>query len=623
LSRMNLGRKLTLGGLALLMLPMIAVGGFSVYWASFSMETLAGDQLQNVRKVVVDQVNETIEEQLSLLVNASIREGTIVEMLDTIGSSGVYDLANFMLNTKSTIFHDQDNYAFFMMTNNEGVVVGDSVNGAFKGKNLAGEEYFKKAVQGTSLLGGIVENDKSGEPVVLLASPLAIKEKTLGVGVLGWRIRHLDEKVSGIRMGKAGHVFLTDRTGRIITHPDKEKILKASVGSVRGMEDLARQMLSGGTGIQHARTPEGDRIIAYAPLGHGGWSLAVTQPRSEIIAPMVKMRNILAVALVAITAFLAGLVTWIVRRNVNRPIQRIVGKLGDGAERVSGAAAQLSSTGRSLAEHSSEQAASLEETSSSLEEMSSVTKQNAGSAREADHLMQETNRVVEKANASMTQLTQAMGDISHASEETSRIVKSIDEIAFQTNLLALNAAVEAARAGQAGAGFAVVADEVRALAIRAAEAARNTAGLIEGTVTKVQEGSQIVNKTASDFSEVADRSHKVGGILRQIATASDEQARGIEQINQAVTDMDSIVQQNAAGAEESAGASQEMNVQAEQLKAIVEELITMVGMGNRESTVHREVYPPSAAPEATRACLPSVWQVSKGERGFLRNRQGW
>jgi methyl-accepting chemotaxis protein len=177
----------------------------------------------------------------------------------------------------------------------------------------------------------------------------------------------------------------------------------------------------------------------------------------------------------------------------------------------------------------------------------------------------------------MDDLKGSMGEIFKASEETQKVVKTIDEIAFQTNLLALNAAVEAARAGEAGAGFAVVAEEVRNLALRSADAAKNTAELIEGTVKKVKQGSELVNTTSDAFSEVAASAAKVAELVAEIAAASGEQAQGIEQVNMAVTEMEKVTQSNAAGAEESSAASEEMSAQAEEMKRMVKELVAMVG----------------------------------------------
>jgi methyl-accepting chemotaxis protein len=269
-------------------------------------------------------------------------------------------------------------------------------------------------------------------------------------------------------------------------------------------------------------------------------------------------------------------VIYLISRSIVNPIRNTIEGLNEGAEQVASASGQVSAASQSLAEGSSEQAAAIEETSSSLEEMSSMTKQNAEHAGQANTLMKESNAVIERANIAMNEVTSSMEEISKASVETQKIVKTIDEIAFQTNLLALNAAVEAARAGEAGAGFAVVADEVRNLAMRAAEAAKNTSDLIEGTVKRISEGSELVIKTNEAFSGVTSSSAKVGELVEEIAAASNEQAQGIEQINSAVTDMDKVTQQNAASAEESASASEQMNAQAEEMKGMVESLIMLV-----------------------------------------------
>ena len=277
-------------------------------------------------------------------------------------------------------------------------------------------------------------------------------------------------------------------------------------------------------------------------------------------------------------AVLVGItLAFFITRSITKPVIRIITALASGSEQTASAAGQVSSSSQSLAQGASEQAASLEETSSSLEEMSSMTKKNADSAHQANVLSGEAKTVADKGNLAMGKMSSAIADIQKSAMETAKIIKTIDEIAFQTNLLALNAAVEAARAGEAGKGFAVVAEEVRNLAMRSAEAAKNTAGLIEGSVQNAKNGVAIATEVATSLSEIQQSTEKVNALVAEIAAANAEQSQGIGQVNQAVQQMDKVTQGNAAAAEESAAASEQLSSQSEQMRSVVNDLQELVG----------------------------------------------
>ena len=262
---------------------------------------------------------------------------------------------------------------------------------------------------------------------------------------------------------------------------------------------------------------------------------------------------------------------------ISRLLREMATDLKAGAEQVSSAAAEVSSSAQSLAQGTSEQAASLEETSASAVEVTSMTRKNAEDSRAAASLTGQANELVSTANQNLEQMVDSMQEINSSSDKIARIIKVIDEIAFQTNILALNAAVEAARAGEAGAGFAVVADEVRNLAQRSAQAAKDTAALIEDSIAKSNDGKAKLDRVAQGIHDITANVTKIKALVDRVHSGSTEQARSIQQIAKTVGEMDQVTQKAAANAEQSASAGEELSAQALSMTDIVEKLTALVG----------------------------------------------
>jgi hypothetical protein len=392
------------------------------------------------------------------------------------------------------------------------------------------------------------------------------------------RYAETDQKIAKLVVSDKGKALLANvREQQAIVKPLVDKAVTLS------MEDKIEDAVT--VLINEIRVPQRKQFDAISALiDHQENATKILAERAE--TNYANTRLFMLGVMVA-SLILGGLIAFFLTRSITKPLNMVMEGLTEGSAQVAAASSQIASTSQSMAEGASEQAASLEETSASVEELSSMTKQNADNAQQARGMMAEAKKIVENVNIHMGNMANAITEVMKSSEETGKIIKTIDEIAFQTNLLALNAAVEAARAGEAGAGFAVVADEVRNLAMRAADAAKNTSSLIENTIKNVKHGHELTRVTQEAFKENVEISVKIGSLIEEIAAASSEQAEGINQINTAVAEMDKVTQSSAASAEESASASEELNAQAMQLQGFVVDLKSVVnGRTNGNSPLH-------------------------------------
>ncbi|NLI80778.1 MAG: methyl-accepting chemotaxis protein [Deltaproteobacteria bacterium] len=508
----------------------------------------------------------------------------------------------------------------------DGNFITDTVGGKTIGKCGPQFSYIKAIYEGKDyFISEVYPSILRGNPIFVVAAPVKdASGKLLGTAVVAPQMNYFTELfVDKIRIGKTGYLFFMDDRGMLIAHPDKELILKKE--ATERIRNVCTRLLAGkGEFTEFQEKQEGEERlyigrkvrISEGNLLHG-WHMVFTQTLEEIQASSREFLAILGILGIAFMLVFGIGMSFIVRFIMERPVMRIAENLQEGAEKTRQSSRQVADTSQTLAGGASQQAASLEETSSSMEEMASMTKQNAENASQANRLINEAHEAVMAANLSMSQLTGSMREIALASEETQKIVKTIDEIAFQTNLLALNAAVEAARAGEAGAGFAVVADEVRNLAMRAAEAAKNTANLIENTVKKVQDGGKLVSQTNEAFKVVAEGTAKSRGLIGEIAQASREQSQGIEQVSTAISEIDKVTQQVASHAEDSASVAKEMHSQAVTMSAEVVALIRLV-TGKKDGL---EGYPSPQISPAKPSDLNGVIPHKQGRDGGVPLRR--
>ncbi|EDY81228.1 Cache domain family [Verrucomicrobiia bacterium DG1235] len=393
--------------------------------------------------------------------------------------------------------------------------------------------------------------------------------------------------IAALKYDSSNYFWINDLEPAMIMHPIKPQLDGKNLAEVADpngkhlFSEMAKTARAQGAGFVDYYWPKPGHEkpaakISYVKLQEEwGWIIGSGIYVDDVQAQLRSLFFYIY-GVIALIAILSVIAFSFVARSISSPINRIIKNVENGAERITSATGQVSDCSTRLANEATTQASSLVQAASAVEEMNSMTGRNAEHSSQAHALMGSTNQIIEEAGKSMEILTESMLSMTKSSEESSKIVRTIDEIAFQTNILALNAAVEAARAGESGAGFAVVADEVRGLAQRAAKAAKDTGVLIEDTVQKINQGSKIVSDTAEAFKGATSRSAQLSQLIEQIDTASSQQARGIEEINTTISNLDTITQENAANAEESAAAAHELSSEAIQLHQLIEDLGSIV-----------------------------------------------
>jgi len=572
--------KLIAGGCLIVLVPLVILGMLIGLKASNALEGEAGKQMLNLAQANAQMVEMTLssETQAAAQIAAGPDIATTVSaaVQNSLSDGDVAALGALLSTLRERRGADYD---ALVITNKDGQVIADSQNGVYKGTSLGNSYGFHDAAAGKSVIGDAVKAKESGKPVLSIMAPVKTSVgETLGVLTVYLSLDRLNRAMTS-KLGETGYGFALDRSGVTVLHPDPKKILAVNFYQLPGMEQIAEGMKAKRTGVEKYIFSGAKKMAGYAPVASSGWSIGITQNLDELSASARTIRAFIFVAAFIFSLIGVGCI-FLLSRPLILPIKYAADQVTAAADIVSSSSGQLSSASQGLAEGVSEQAASLEETSSSLEEISSIAKQTADNSVRAGDLMRQAQGAAQKVIACLGGLTTSMQDVSASSEQTSKIVKNIDEIAFQTNLLALNAAVEAARAGEAGAGFAVVAEEVRNLALRAAESAQSTAGLIEDTVQKIKQGVELVQKTNEAFAELGKYRVGVTDLIDQITVAAREQAEGVEQVNRAVAEMDKVTQQTAATAEESASTASELNAQAEELTRASESLLAIVEGGD-------------------------------------------
>ena len=569
ISKFSLMNKFMIPTITFFVLSLGTLSLISFLKSSSALEESIENQVIYIAQSVSRQISTWLERNKLDIKNWS-QHNIFKSRLEDESDNKYLEMSNGrLLELKKEYYY----FDFIGLVNRKGDVVAASNPERVGTFNLKDRSYFKESMNGVMSISDVIKSKRTGLSVIVISYP--IKDSTGPIGILYGvlDLGYIDEKfIKPVNESNPGYIFVVNRHGMTISHPDKSNILKTNISDF----DFGKEILYSKNGLIRYKYEGIDKIAGYAEEKQKDWIIAFAAHISTIFAPVYKIGYInLTLTLSAI--IIACIIILLISKSIIKPINSAISGLDSSSKQVYSASELVSLSSQSLKEGSSIQAGSIKETVSLLKEMSKIISKNTENATNIDKIMKEEALPnYQTIGKRMNEMQIAIEASKNASEQTVKIIKTIDQIAFQTNLLALNASVEAARAGEAGSGFAVVADEVRNLAMRAAEAARNTSELIQKSNDRNNETKSLNDQVVEAINTNDELTKKIADLVDEIAMATRDQAQRIDQINKSVNQMDKVTQQNAHTSVESANASENMSEQSEILKSVVLELISVI-----------------------------------------------
>ncbi len=679
MKKLSLRTRLLLPIIVLIIIGMGLAATLSTRATSSIIEGMILQQLENTTENVTVQISrwvDTLEINLTTLSEMPFNQDALISASFNDTLSGYIDVAN---NGLESFVKRHKDYEDIILFDKNGKSIAASVPALVGKVDAKDRDYFKEVAKtGKQVISNVLKSKGTGQPIFVIATPLFINSEFSGFLGAAVSLRKFTEDVIlPVKIGKEGYAYMTDSTGLMAAHPDKESVLNQKLSD----HEWGQRILKEKQGTFTYGFNGHQRLVTFNTEPTTGWIIAAGAATDDIFGVLNRVNFNNAIIGLIIVVVLAIVIILLVRPVVNtlkkgidlakqiqagdlssrlhltrtdeigqlthalddmadslqqraelaeaiadgdltqevtlaseqdvlgRALRTMTEKLNDilsqismASEQIDSGSSQVSDSAQDLSQGSTQQASAIEEIGASLSELAGQTRVNAENAATANQLATTARNAAGEGSKQMQQMVVAMHEINESGQNISKIIKTIDEIAFQTNLLALNAAVEAARAGQHGKGFAVVAEEVRNLAARSAKAAQETAALIEGSVQKGENGTEIANRTAKALEEIVNGIGKTSDLVAEIAASSKDQAEGLSQVNDGLSQVDQVVQRNTAGAEESASAAEELSSQSAYLRQLIAQF-RLKGMGQAQRAIPAAPTRPAAKPVTGQASL--------------------